>query len=177
MTSPNVLVDLRDLSLRAGERYERNFPLEVAPVLLGGVRYDVLLSNGVDVRVDRVAGGFLTGVSTEATIYGPCCRCLREVVLTIRADEQEFIPSSKDGWDETELSAFVADMIVDVSGMAREAIVLATPPRILCRDECAGLCAQCGKDLNEGPCGCPAPELDDRWAKLKDFKGSNTIAP
>lgn len=45
---------------------------------------------------------------------------------------------------------------VELAPMLREHIILAAPMQPLCREECAGLCARCGKDLNEGPCQCPA---------------------
>ncbi len=44
---------------------------------------------------------------------------------------------------------------VELAPMLREHIILAAPMKPLCREECAGLCARCGKDLNEGPCQCP----------------------
>jgi uncharacterized protein len=177
VTSSNVYVDLKDLSLRGGEHFERTFAVRIAPITLGGERYDVLAPNGVDLVVDRVAGGFLIKVMAVVTTYGPCARCLREVVLNLRAEEQEFVPTCKEGWDEADVSDFVEDMVVDLSGLVREAIVLATPARIVCREECRGLCQLCGHDLNEGPCGCPPVEVDDRWAKLKDFTGETTPSP
>jgi uncharacterized protein len=45
---------------------------------------------------------------------------------------------------------------VELAPMLREHIILAAPMQPICREDCAGLCARCGKDLNEGPCGCPA---------------------
>jgi uncharacterized metal-binding protein YceD (DUF177 family) len=109
-----VLLDLRDLSLRGGERHERTYSLGVAPVVLGGVDYEVLVSQGVTLTVTRVTGGFLIDVSLDARVYGPCARCLREVALQVRAKQQEFAPTAKDGWEESDLSAFVEDMVVDV---------------------------------------------------------------
>ena len=45
---------------------------------------------------------------------------------------------------------------IELASMLREHIILASPMQPLCRENCAGLCARCGKDLNEGPCLCPA---------------------
>jgi uncharacterized protein len=45
---------------------------------------------------------------------------------------------------------------IELAPMLREHIILASPMQPLCRENCAGLCARCGKDLNEGPCQCPA---------------------
>jgi uncharacterized protein len=165
-----MFLDLNGLALRPGGRYERNYIVDVAPVTLGGTRYDVLLSDGVDVVVDRVAGGFLVNVSARVRLYGPCARCLEEVVLEVQADQQEFAPTAKGGWEETELSAFIKDVVVDVSGLVREAVVLALPSQALCSPSCKGLCPQCGKDLNQGPCECVDNEVDERWSKLSELK-------
>lgn len=163
-------LDLSDLTLRTGERHERAYSLELAPVVLGGVSYQVLLPQGVTVAVDRVAGGFLITIYADAKLYGPCARCLDEAVLEVRAEQQEFAPTAKDGWEESDLSAFIKGMVVDVAGIAREAVVLSLPSQIVCSPSCRGLCPQCGQDLNQGPCGCPPSEPDDRWGKLEDLR-------
>jgi uncharacterized protein len=165
-----VFLDLGDLVLRTGERHERSYSLELAPVVLGGVPYRVLLPRGVTVAVDRVAGGFLVTVATDAKIYGPCARCLDEVALEFRAEQQEFAPSAKDGWEESDLSAFIDGMVVDVAGIAREAVVLSLPSQLVCSPSCQGLCPQCGKDLNQGRCECAPAEPDGRWGRLKDLR-------
>jgi uncharacterized protein len=60
-------------------------------------------------------------------------------------------------------------MEIDVTPAVREELVLAAPRYVLCRDDCKGLCAQCGKDLNAGACGC-APANDARWQPFKALK-------
>ena len=59
-------LDLRDLALRGGDRFESSFPLQMAPLVLGGVSYQVLLPGNVTVAVQRVAGGFLVKVGSVA---------------------------------------------------------------------------------------------------------------
>lgn len=168
-----MLVDLNDLSLRTGERYERTYPLDMEPVSLGGVAYQALLPDGVTVTVDRVAGGFLVAVSAVARVYGPCARCLAETVVEVRAEQQEFTPTARDGWEGSELSAFIDDLVVDVSGLVREAVVLALPEQLVCSAECKGLCPQCGQDLNKGECSCDRSQVDERWEKLRELPVSD----
>ncbi len=54
---------------------------------------------------------------------------------------------------------------IDLGPLVRDAVVLELPMAPLCRDDCAGLCPQCGANRNEGDCGCVAPR-DPRWANL-----------
>jgi len=58
---------------------------------------------------------------------------------------------------------------IDVTPAVREELVLAAPRYVVCRDDCRGLCPQCGKDLNAGPCGC-APVTEARWQPLQALK-------
>ena len=59
---------------------------------------------------------------------------------------------------------------VDLRESIQEQLVMALPQRPLCRGSCKGLCPQCGKDMNQGDCGCRQPVLDDRMAALKHLK-------
>jgi uncharacterized protein len=58
----------------------------------------------------------------------------------------------------------------DLDEIVREQLVLAEPMKHLCREDCAGLCGRCGKDLNEGPCGCPKATEPGIFAALKDVR-------
>jgi uncharacterized protein len=164
-----MLLSLADLALRGGDRYRRTHPLEVEPILWGGVDYQVLVPGGVKVTVDRVRGGYLVSVALDANLYGPCARCLAEAVVQVHAQQQEFAPTAKDGWEETDTSEFITDLVVDVDGLAREALVLALPTQVVCSEACRGLCTHCGVDLNKKTCGCSAEEIDERWSLLKDL--------
>lgn len=164
-----MFLDLNDLSLRAGERHERVYSLDVDPVVLGGIAYQALLPEGVTVTVDRVAGGFVVSISAAARVYGPCARCLTETMVEVAAEQQEFVPTARDGWEGSDVSAFVEGLIVDVAGLTREAVVLALPGRLVCSEECRGLCPQCGQDLNVEECACEANAGDERWQKLREL--------
>jgi uncharacterized protein len=65
--------------------------------------------------------------------------------------------------------------ILDLTEAIRQYIVTAMPMKSLCREDCAGLCPTCGKDLNQGKCGCKQEELDPRWAELLKLKNSNKL--
>jgi uncharacterized protein len=154
-------LNLDDLSLRGGERHVCTYTMDIAPLLFGGVEYQVVVSNGVTVSVERVAGGHLIRLDFAAKVFGPCSRCLKESGLEVLAEEQEFIPTAAAGWAESDSSPFVEGMMVDLSGLSREALVLAMPDRALCSAECKGLCPECGADLNEVECGCQPLEISE----------------
>lgn len=60
---------------------------------------------------------------------------------------------------------------IQLSEILREHILLSLPMHQICRDECAGICPQCGANRNAGECGCAREHFDDRWAALRDLRG------
>lgn len=59
---------------------------------------------------------------------------------------------------------------LDLAPMLREHVILAAPMQPICREECAGLCPRCGKDLNEGPCRCPAEPVPTAFRVIRNMK-------
>ena len=126
-------------------------------------------------------GVFATGTVT-APVHLACTRCLKEFDSAITFPlREEFYPTIdvNTGYPlpapEDAESAFPINRRheIDTRETIRQNLVLELPMRALCREECAGLCPQCGKDLNEGPCDCKLEVVDDRFAALRDlFNGS-----
>ena len=95
-------------------------------------------------------------------------RCLSPATPELEVDAREV--SQPGGGDELE-SPYVVDGVLDLRAWARDALALALPNQILCRPECAGLCAICGADLNEaGAEHAHERAPDPRWAKLEELK-------
>ena len=69
-------------------------------------------------------------------------------------------------FDEDLDCAYLVRERLDVSAWLRDVLVEAMPARILCRDDCPGLCPTCGASLATGACGCPPPPADSRWEAL-----------
>ena len=72
---------------------------------------------------------------------------------------------------EAEMSVSVFDgKAIDVDEIVKEQILLAVPTRMLCREDCKGICPECGIDKNTGECQCVTDDIDPRWAALKNLK-------
>jgi len=72
------------------------------------------------------------------------------------------------GPEELDVS-FLEGAQINVAGLVRENVLLALPVKPLCHEGCRGLCPQCGKNLNEGPCPCSSARLDPRWRELESL--------
>jgi DUF177 domain-containing protein len=127
---------------------------------------------GVAVAVD---GHIDTRVKVE------CDRCLKPVELPVITDfaleyitEADYESSSAAALNDEEMSVSVFDgESIDVDEIVKEQVLLAVPARTLCREDCKGICPECGIDLNTGQCSCAAEEVDPRWAALKDLKNTD----
>jgi uncharacterized protein len=115
-------------------------------------------------------------------LTGQCRRCLKplhldepvELVRTYVPQDHAHPPAEHKVADsEGSFNPALADedtyagKEIDLGPAVREQILLYIPPPPLCREDCLGLCPKCGKDLNEGDCGCDRAVADPRWAALK----------
>ncbi len=124
----------------------------------------------------RLAGNevFVNGhVETRAQVE--CDRCLQPVETPVDADfaleyitDSEYESSETAELTEAEMAVSVFDGEgIDVDEVVKEQIVLAVPTRMLCREDCKGICPECGADRNTGDCNCTTDDTDPRWAALK----------
>ena len=163
-------LDLRTLRLRSGQQWRDERQIELEPFELGGQRYlPVPQVVPGDVTVTRASTGTVFELRFHARLHGPCFRCLGDAALDVPVDAREYQAASPGG-DEELQSQYLADDKLDLSAWARDAIALELPDKILCRPDCAGLCAVCGKNLNDEPHDHGEPEPDSRWAALAELK-------
>jgi uncharacterized protein len=166
-----TVVDLSRLSLSHGEGKRLDFPVRLDPIELGGQTY-AASPEAVPARLDisRPSRGYAFRLRFPFRIDGPCVRCLEAATIEAEVDALEVDQADTD--DEELHSPYVLDDELDVGRWAHDAAVLATPTRVLCRPDCAGLCPICGESLNDAD---PKDHehgsaIDPRWAKLNDLK-------
>lgn len=83
-----------------------------------------------------------------------------------KSDGQEFRPREDSMIDEEDDSYVYEGDTIDLDRIANEALLLNLPSKLLCREDCRGLCPKCGKNLNEGDCDCSEDYSDSPFAKL-----------
>jgi uncharacterized protein len=161
--------ELAPLGLRSGEG--RRFDLHVAidDFHYGGEPYAVTPAL-VPVRLDvsRTTGnGYALRLQFETALEGPCMRCLEPAAPSFEVDAREV--SQPGGGDELS-SPYVTEEELALGQWARDALALTLPGQLTCRADCAGLCGQCGANLNEDPEHRHDAAPDPRWAKLGELK-------
>lgn len=137
----------------------------------------------VEARVTNTGVCYLVQGSVEANLALTCSRCLKEFPWRLRVPLHEVYrpvavsddpavaidesPDILDDLDE-EIRSFHGSEI-DLTEAVQEQIVLALPMKLLCREDCEGICPQCGVDRNEISCDCRTETIDPRFAALKEW--------
>ena len=164
-----TVFSLRQVRLRSGEEYRDEVEIAVEPLELGGQLYlpvpDPVLA---ELAIHQASTGSVFQLAFRVRLYGPCFRCLDDAVLEVPISAREYQATKPDS-DELR-SPYVVDDKLDLSAWARDAIALELPEKILCREDCAGLCPVCGKDLNDEPHEHEEHESDPRWAALEQLR-------
>ena len=130
-------------------------------VLADGDCFTVTSEVSYALDISKVSGGALVSGSAAVTVAGECGRCLAPVSREVATGDFRFFVETPPGVE-----------ICDISDDVRTEITLALPMNLLCRDDCRGLCPECGADLNKGKCSCKpkAARGSGVWDALDDLK-------
>ncbi len=131
--------------------------------------------------ITNTAGYMRMKLHMSVDYEAECARCLSPVNGSFALDLEKTV-ATRDmlgDLDEDRLDdyAIIEDGFLDIDEQLREQMEIEFPIRFLCREDCRGLCPKCGKNLNEGECGCEKKEIDPRLAPLakilEDMKNNN----
>jgi uncharacterized protein len=165
-----TIFSVRNVKLRPGEQFRDVREVDLEPVELGGQRYLPLPeSPEAGLTLTQTSSGLVLELELDVRMVGPCMRCLADAGLSLRVENREYQATSPGESDEL-TTPYLADGRLDLSAWARDAVALALPDKILCRDDCAGLCPVCGRDLNREPHEHEDEAGDPRWAALADLR-------
>src|SRR5436190_19223305 len=133
-----------------------------------------------NVKLTRLTRDLLVQGSVAGNVTLQCSRCLDEFTIPVEAALEEKFqpivdvftgrPVQREAYEEDD-SAFSINPNheMDLTEPVRQALLVALPLQPLSREDCAGLCPQCGANLNEGDCGHRPDTTDDRWAALREL--------
>ena len=133
---------------------------------------------GVIIKILKIGKMVLIEGAVKISVSLNCSRCLNDFPYPLDISfREEYNPAEeREADDEKELTdreldlSFYRNNEIDVAGLVKEQVLLSVPMKPLCSSGCIGICPECGKDLNSGPCECKKDTVDPRLAPLKKFK-------
>lgn len=172
-----MIVNLSDVLTSGGRQEALEAPLEMTRFENGTESFNIISKSPVSFTFSNEGEG-KAAVSGKAKLsFGVVCdRCLTELSLDMELEfrRRVVLPGTED--DEADDLGFMEDCRLDTEAFMHNEILVNWPAKILCREDCRGLCPKCGQNLNLGSCGCDTFVPDPRMAVIQDiFKGNKEV--
>lgn len=164
-----MIIDVSSILKEFGGKIDINDELEIndadftfdGPVKVKGSIYN----NGQSLTFKADCSGVL---KTQ------CARCLKDINVNVEFPvDENLIQNNEDAVSEDEDVILFEGYTVEIDDIIANSFLLNTSMKYLCKEDCKGLCQNCGADLNEGECGCNQDYVDPRWSGLVDILNNN----
>ncbi len=168
-----MLINLSELFSCQGKVKTYTQELEMKQFPGPGGLYEIAEKEPVVLTITHVKERRLL-VSGEArlTLLMPCDRCLEPVKVSFALSIEEELDMNQSEEERVEAldeQPYISGYNLDPDQLVRNELMLNLPMKVLCREDCKGICGQCGKNLNQGACGCADQPRDPRMAAIQDI--------
>ena len=173
-----LVLDTRELGRRPGSMREVRLQVPAPEAL--GVDLIKVPPGGeldLDLRFESVVEGVLVSGTAQLPLSGECGRCLEAIDDELVVDLQELFAYAESDTAGDEEAVRMEGDLLDLEPVLRDAVVLALPLTPLCREDCAGLCVDCGERLDDLPDDHGHDAPDARWAGLAGLLDPNAVRP
>ena len=157
-------LNLREIINIPGGEVRFDYEPDLSDTAIGSVK-EVLLPARTRGSIKNAAGVLEFNASVEADALCICARCLKEFTRHVHIHIDAVIKDGEEADDDSPDVYYLDGDYIDVDEVIVTEFILSMEQRLLCRDDCKGLCERCGADLNDGPCSCKK-EIDPRLAVL-----------
>ncbi len=167
---PAGRIDIAELRLAPGDVVVRELQVTAPSYRQSGTTFRTHAEEvAAEVQVAAYDGGYDLSLRVDVELHGPCARCLGDATVPIGITTREIHEPAADD-DELRCGFVDARLHLDAAAWLQSAVALEFPQRVLCSDSCTGLCPQCGRQRDDGDCGCVPPETGSRWEKLRELR-------
>ena len=168
-----MLINLSDVLSDQHKTVEETVRLEMEEIRLQSGTYPIICKEPVHVKVEHIRGKeLLITAETRLSVIIPCDRCLEDVKREFELNCVKHVDvglSDAELTEELDESNFIDGYHLDVDKLLSNEILSGWPTKVLCREDCKGLCNVCGQNLNTGSCNCEDTGLDPRMSVVRDL--------
>lgn len=169
----SMIIQLSDIMNIPEGMITKSVPIEVDSFLINGNNYPINLKEDVIIRLTNLGNRkVLVEAKTSLALAVPCDRCLEDVKVPIEVDvskEIDFSIHEEKRTEDLDETSYVTGYDLDVDKLIYEEVLIGFPMKVLCSEDCKGICKVCGANLNKGECGCDRTELDPRMSAIRDI--------
>ena len=168
-----MLINLSELFPVEGKSKVYTVPIELTQFREGGSVYEIVEKEPVSLTITNKGNRVMSVTGTAVLSLGmPCARCLEPVIVPFRLEIDEELDMNRTA-EEREVDFdeqfYVNGYNLDVDQLVGNELTLNLPMRVLCSDDCKGICNRCGTNLNRGTCDCDNRSLDPRMSVIQDI--------
>lgn len=162
-----MLLDLKPLFAGTQQCMPVEFSVDLSELEFLGVK-PLKSPVAINGKIVSRAGIVEAQLDCKVEYVGFCDRCLKETVKNYTVHIRRTIVVSLENEDNDDI-AVVPDMRLDLEDFCYPDIVMSLPTKLLCKDDCRGICPACGQNLNEGSCNCSSQEIHPGLAALAEL--------
>lgn len=172
-----MLLDLNEYFIRDNTEYTTTVECDLKQFTCGMGTFDIIEKTPLSLTIFHKKNKNLkVSGHMDLTVEIPCDRCLKPVKreMTITFDREFQCGESKNA-ESDEQDAYIVDYVfLDIDKLIFDEMLIQWPMKIVCSQDCKGICIKCGHDLNVSDCGCDRVVLDPRMAAIQDiFKNAD----
>ena len=173
-------IHLSDISSSEGKSQHYSVAFEMDTITFQQGTFPVLAKEPVELMITNTGDRVLELEGSGLVTVGiPCDRCLEDVEVKVTLDFKHKIDTESDAYDQSEdldENNYIDGYSLDVEQLVYNELLVGWPTKILCSEDCKGICNVCGQNLNKGTCNCEDTGLDPRMSVIRDvFKNFKEV--
>ena len=166
-------IHLSDISSSEGKSQHYSVAFEMDTITFQQGTFPVLAKEPVELTITNTGDRVLELEGSGLVTVGiPCDRCLEEVRTRIPFEFKRKLDmklTDEERVNDLDESSYLTGYDLDVDRLVYLEVLMSWPLKVLCKEYCKGICSRCGKNLNDGPCGCVEEPKDPRMAAISDI--------
>lgn len=166
-------IHLSDITDSEGKHIQLQLDLDLDKISFQMGDYPILEKTPIELGITNTGNKVLElkGIGS-VTVGIPCDRCLEQVAVKIPYEIDQKLDMKKSDTErvqDLDENDYLTGMDLDVDRLVYLEVLMSWPLKVLCREDCKGICSRCGKNLNKGSCGCAEEPKDPRMAAISDI--------
>ena len=166
-------IHLSDITDSEGKHIQLQLDLDLDKISFQMGDYPILEKTPIELGITNTGNKVLEMKGAGAVVVGiPCDRCLEQVAVKIPYEIDQKLDMKKSDTErvqDLDENDYLTGMDLDVDRLVYLEVLMSWPLKVLCREDCKGICSRCGKNLNKGSCGCAEEPKDPRMAAISDI--------